>query len=54
VGLAGMLAPDAQLVSDGVHPTGTGYGRLAARFRDAILQPGDGPLPPDRAKRPGS
>ncbi len=37
VDLAGTLAPDLQLVSDGVHPTSAGYGRIAARFRDAIL-----------------
>ena len=38
VDLAGTLEPDRQLVSDGVHPTGAGYGRIAARFRGAILR----------------
>ncbi len=37
VDLAGTLAPDASLTGDGVHPTNAGYGRIAARFRDAIL-----------------
>ncbi len=38
VDLAGTLAPDSQLVSDGVHPTAAGYGRIAACFREAILR----------------
>jgi arylsulfatase A-like enzyme/lysophospholipase L1-like esterase len=37
VDLAGTLAPEPELVSDGVHPTSAGYGRIAARFHDAIL-----------------
>jgi hypothetical protein len=39
VDLAGTLAPDSRLTGDGVHPTNAGYGRIAARFRDAILGP---------------
>lgn len=44
VDLAGTLAADARLVSDGVHPTVVGYGRIATCFRDAILyRPSPGP-----------
>jgi lysophospholipase L1-like esterase len=46
VDLAGTLAPDPQLTTDGVHPTSAGYARIAARFRDAILgKQASGPLP---------
>jgi lysophospholipase L1-like esterase len=37
VDLANTLAPDLQLVSDGVHLTNAGYERLAKRFQDAVL-----------------
>lgn len=36
VDLDGTLAPDTTLVTDGVHPTATGYLRIAERFRSAI------------------
>jgi arylsulfatase A-like enzyme len=39
VDLAGTLGPDSRLTGDGVHPTNAGYGRMAARFQNAILGP---------------
>lgn len=52
VDLAGTLAPDPQLTTDGVHPTSADYARIAARFRDAILGKQASGTLPDAAPLP--